>query len=122
MGEKSFKEKYPLKDRLAEATRIREKYPERVPIIVERYNINDDIPNIDKHKYLVPMDITVGKFIYIIRKRIKLAPEKAIFIFVNNKIPSTSMTIGTIDDVEQEEDKFLYFYYQSESTFGDGFI
>ena len=122
MGEKSFKEKYTLKDRLAEATRIREKYPERVPIIVERYNNNDDIPNIDKHKYLVPVDITVGKFIYIIRKRIKLPPEKAMFVFVNNTIPSTSMTIGTIYDIEQEADNFLYFFYSSEATFGDGFI
>lgn len=48
-----------------------------------------DIPDIDKKKYLVPADLTVGQFVYVIRKRIKLSPEKAIFIFINNVLPPT---------------------------------
>jgi hypothetical protein len=31
----------------------------------------------------------VGQFVYVIRKRIKLSPEKAIFIFVKNVLPPT---------------------------------
>lgn len=45
---------------------------------------------IDKKKYLVPADLTVGQFVYVIRKRIKLSPEKAIFIFVNEILPPTA--------------------------------
>jgi GABA(A) receptor-associated protein len=41
------------------------------------------------HRYLVPSDLTVGQFVYVIRKRIKLSPEKAIFIFVKNVLPAT---------------------------------
>ena len=41
------------------------------------------------YRYLVPADLTVGQFVYVIRKRIKLEPEKAIFIFVNDVVPST---------------------------------
>jgi GABA(A) receptor-associated protein len=37
----------------------------------------------------VPADLTVGQFIYVIRKRVKLDPDKAIFIFVNDTIPQT---------------------------------
>jgi hypothetical protein len=37
----------------------------------------------------VPSDLTVGQFVYVIRKRIKLSPEKAIFIFVKNVLPPT---------------------------------
>jgi len=37
----------------------------------------------------VPADLTVGQFVYVIRKRIKLAPEKAIFVFINNFLPPT---------------------------------
>jgi len=37
----------------------------------------------------VPADLSVGQFTYVIRKRIRLPPEKAIFIFVNNYIPPT---------------------------------
>ena len=33
-----------------------------------------DIPLIDKKKYLVPSDLTVGQFVYVIRKRIKVGP------------------------------------------------
>ncbi|KAK4581144.1 hypothetical protein RGQ29_024711 [Quercus rubra] len=58
--------------RMAESGRIREKYPDRVP--AER----SDIPDIDKKKYLVPADLTVGQFVYVVRKRIKLGAEKAI--------------------------------------------
>jgi GABA(A) receptor-associated protein len=40
-------------------------------------------------RYLVPADLSVGQFVYVIRKRIKLSAEKAIFIFVDNVLPST---------------------------------
>lgn len=40
-------------------------------------------------RYLVPADLTVGQFVYVIRKRIKLNAEKAIFIFVDNVLPPT---------------------------------
>ena len=33
---------------------------------------------------------TLGQFIYVIRKRIKLSLEQAIFIFVNGNIPSNT--------------------------------
>ena len=40
-------------------------------------------------RYLVPSDLTVGQFVYVIRKRIKVSPEKAIFMFVQNVLPPT---------------------------------
>lgn len=40
-------------------------------------------------RYLVPADLTVGQFVYVVRKRIKLSAEKAIFVFVNNVLPPT---------------------------------
>jgi GABA(A) receptor-associated protein len=43
------------------------------------------------HRYLVPADLTVGQFVYVIRKRIKLNAEKAIFIFVDNVLPPTGI-------------------------------
>ncbi|KAK9285512.1 hypothetical protein L1049_024706 [Liquidambar formosana] len=91
----SFKLEHPLERRQAEAARIREKYPDRIPVIVERAE-RSDIPDIDKKKYLVPADLTVGQFVYVVRKRIKLSPEKAIFIFVKNILPPTDMLLHTI--------------------------
>jgi GABA(A) receptor-associated protein len=57
-----------------------------VPVICERA-AHADIMMIDKKKYLVPTDLTVGQFVYIIRKRMKLSPEKAIFVFVGDILP-----------------------------------
>jgi len=62
---------------------------------------------------LVPSDLTVGQFCYVIRKRIKLAPEKAIFIFVNEVLPPTAALMSSIYDEHKDEDGFLYITYLS---------
>ena len=69
--------------RKAEAERIRSKYQDRIPVICEKAE-KSNIPDIDKKKYLVPADLTVGQFVYVIRRRIKVDPNTNIFIFVNN--------------------------------------
>ena len=71
---KSFKEQHAFEKRTNEANRIKQKYPDRVPIIVE-IDEKSNLPQIDKKKYLVPHDLTISQFIYVIRKRIKLHPE-----------------------------------------------
>jgi GABA(A) receptor-associated protein len=45
----------------------------------------------------------VGQFVYVIRKRIKLAPEKAIFIFVDEVLPPTAALMSAI----YEEHKYV---------------
>ena len=44
-------------------------------------------------RYLVPADLTVGQFVYVIRKRIKVSSEEAIFMFVKNTLPPTGETM-----------------------------
>jgi GABA(A) receptor-associated protein len=108
----SFPEK-----RKSEAERIRAKYPDRVPVICEKAD-RSDIPDIDKKKYLVPADLTVGQFHYVIRKRIKLLPEKALFLFCSNSIPPNAALMSTVYEEQKDEDGFLYIQYSGESTFG----
>lgn len=114
---KSFKDEHPLEKRKAEAARIKEKYADRIPVIVEKAD-KSDIPDIDKKKYLVPSDLTVGQFVYVIRKRIKLSPEKAIFIFVKNILPPTAALMSSIYEDHRDDDGFLYITYSGENTFG----
>lgn len=113
----SFRSKYSLQSRKSEAKRIMEKYPDRRPLVVEKDH-RSDVEEIDKKKYLVPMDLTIGQFIYVIRKRIKLSPEKAIYIFINNCIPPTNALISDVYEKNKGEDGFLMVIYSSESTFG----
>lgn len=89
-----------------------------MPVICEKVE-NLDIPEIDKRKYLVPVDLSIGQFVYVIRKRIKLPSEKAIFIFVNDILPPTAALISTIYEEHKDEDGFLYVLYSGENTFGD---
>uniref|UniRef100_A0A665TRS6 Gamma-aminobutyric acid receptor-associated protein-like 2 n=1 Tax=Echeneis naucrates TaxID=173247 RepID=A0A665TRS6_ECHNA len=105
------------KHRCVESAKIRNKYPDRVPVIVEKVS-GSQIVDIDKRKYLVPSDITVAQFMWIIRKRIQLPSEKAIFLFVDKTVPQSSLTMGQLYDKEKDEDGFLYVSYSGENTFG----
>ncbi|KAL1194672.1 Autophagy-related protein 8f [Cardamine amara subsp. amara] len=120
MAKSTFKQEHDLEKRKAEAARIREKYPDRIPVIVEKAE-KSDIPTIDKKKYLVPADLTVGQFVYVIRKRIKLSAEKAIFIFVDNVLPPTGALMSSVYEEKKDDDGFLYVTYSGENTFGFGF-
>lgn len=88
----------------------------------------------------------MGQFYFLIRKRIHLRAEDALFFFVNNVIPPTSATMGLLYQVlvlvlpwfkrkkkekgkivlkyfsfsqeHHEEDFFLYIAYSDESVYG----
>lgn len=112
-----YKEEHAFEKRRAEGEKIRRKYPDRVPVIVEKAP-KARIGDLDKKKYLVPSDLTVGQFYFLIRKRISLRPEDALFFFVNNVIPPTSATMGSLYQEHHEEDSFLYIAYSDESVYG----
>jgi len=114
---KSFKAQNTAEKRKAEAGRIRTKYPDRIAVIAEKAE-KSSIPDIDKKKYLVPADLTMGQFVYVIRKRIKLPAEQAIFVFVNNTLPPASALMSDIYKQHKDEDGFLYVTYSGENTFG----
>jgi len=117
----SFAESTPSDKRKKEADGILEKYNgSRVPIIVERSKKSSQtIPLIDKKKYLVPTTMTFGQFVLVIRKRIKLAPNQAIFLYVNNVNPPATMTMGQLYQEHKDETGYLFCIYSSESTFGN---
>lgn len=90
----------------------------------------------------------MGQFVYVIRRRIKLSAEKAIFIFVDNVLPPTGKILvklvtfhcqillqicycnlcccmvlvgaimSAIYEEKKDEDGFLYVTYSGENTFG----
>eukprot|EP01059_Diplonema_ambulator_P006824 TRINITY_DN1641_c0_g1_i1.p1 TRINITY_DN1641_c0_g1~~TRINITY_DN1641_c0_g1_i1.p1 ORF type:complete len:145 (+),score=50.96 TRINITY_DN1641_c0_g1_i1:62-436(+) len=115
--EYQYKQGRSLESRKMEAERILKKYPDRIPVICEKH-AQSDVPNIDKTKYLVPMDLNVGQFIYVVRKRIKLAPEKALFLFVDGMLPPTAALMQSLYNESKDEDGFLYIKYSGESTYG----
>lgn len=114
----SYKTKHTFEVRLAESRKIRESFPGRVPVIIEKASRVSEIPTIDKNKFLVPIDLTLGQFIYVIRKRMCLPPEKALFVFINNTLPQTGTTLRQLYTQFADEDGFMYATYGGENTFG----
>ena len=112
-----FKDKHPFEKRLLESSRIMEKYPNRIPVICEC--VGGEVPDIDRKKYLVPSDLSMAGFLYVIRKRISISAEKSIYIFVGGNIMvSGSQTLGTVYEKYKDLDGFLYTCYSGENTFG----
>jgi len=113
-----FKKNNPFDKRFEEANRIRTKYPNRIPVICQRLSTN--IPKSNKKKYLVPGDLTLGQFLYVIRRRIMLSSEMGIYLFVgeNNSLLNNTSIINDIYDRYHDKDGFLYINYSGENTFG----
>ena len=110
----------PIKSRY-EAERVIEKYPDRIPVLVHRNPNSKNTPEIDKHKFLVPVELTIGQLMFVIRRRIKLHPEKALFLFVDNEIACNSHLVSSVYDRSQDpSDGFLHVVYSCENTFGVG--
>jgi GABA(A) receptor-associated protein len=112
----NFKDKYPLQQRKELSQKLKEKYPNRIPIIVEKGNKRT--PDISKHKFLAPEDINIGKFILEIRNHLPLNATQAIFVSTNKKILKPSATLAAIYELEKDADGFLYLTYMMENTFG----
>ncbi len=115
----SFKERNPKEKRAQEVARIREKYPDRIPVICERAR-DCKLPEIDKNKFLVPDDLTVGQFVFVIRQRLKtLSSHVALYLFIDSKIPQTGATLHSLyGNRTDKEDGFLYVTYSGENAFG----
>lgn len=117
MSVSDYKSKYSYEHRKKEAIHIKSKYPDRIPIIVEKQK-GSNIPFLDKSKFLVPLDLTVGQFIFIIRKRLELKPEQAIFLLANNTLPTNTSLMITVYMTHKDEDQFLYLTVCGHETFG----
>merc|ERR1711934_547415 len=115
---KRFKDEHNFDKCVDEVEKICKKHADRIPVICERAE-GSDIPEIDRKKYLVPQELTVGQFIYVVRKRLHLPPEKSIFIFVNGVLPSTGAALmSQMYNDHKDADGFLYCTYSGENVFG----
>ena len=112
----TFKNKFTFEKRKEESSRIMEKYIDRKPIIIEKHH--KCTYNIDKNKYLVPIDLTVGQLLYVVRRRLKLTSDKAIFVFCNKIMPPTSQYINELYKEHKDIDGFLYIEFTDENAFG----
>ncbi|KAJ8916559.1 hypothetical protein NQ315_000203 [Exocentrus adspersus] len=105
--------------RKEEVLAIRSRFPTKIPIIVQRYAKERNLPELDKSKFLVPQEITVSQFQTILRNRIKLNPNQALYLLVDDKsMVSLSLTLTEVYMMHAHCDGFLYITYASQDAFG----
>jgi len=127
-SQKSFRDTHTFEKRKSESEQILTKYEDRIPVIVEKQP-KSDIADIDKKKFLVPSNLTLAQFTFVVRKRVKLTAEQALWMFVETKnaktsdkkdylLPPQSQTMSEIYATYKNDDGFLYITYSGENTFG----
>ena len=102
-------------DKEKQYKKIHNKYKSHIPIVV----LNDADIDIEKNKFLVNGDITVGQFMFTIRKRVKLNGEEALFLFLEDEsTPPNSELMSVIYAKHKSKCGFLIMNLKKEAVFG----
>jgi GABA(A) receptor-associated protein len=113
-----YDKKRSFEERCKEVEEALEKYEGKIPVLVQRSSTSH-LPSLKQTKFLVPSEITVGQFLFIIRKRINsLKSSQSIWIFVDNSIPPSSTSMSELYNTHKSPDGFLRIVYCEENVFG----
>ena len=110
-----FKKNNKFYQRLEESNRTKKKYPGKIPIIINKHK-SSKLPNIEKYKFLVSEDLTVGQLLFIIKKQIKLKDSIELYIYINDLLPIVSSSVLEIYDKYKSNDGFLYINYAEQNN------
>jgi len=112
-----YRKEHSLEKRLNEVNNILKKYPYRIPVLI---STNSKDINLERHKYLVPRDITLSQFGHILRNNIKCSKEETLFYLVGDKgvIPKMTSIMSDLYKYNKSEDNYLLLIVQKENAFG----
>jgi GABA(A) receptor-associated protein len=143
-----YKHEHSLEQRRFESERIRRRYPDRIPVIVQPLlssspstsstilstslfrsftssssssSCNETtLARLENEKFLVPSELSFGQFAYNIRRRLRLRAEHALFFYIGSygKQPILSSAMEILYNENKDTDGFLYVCYADEKVFG----
>ena len=101
--------------------KIRNQYPDKIPVICEKDPKSKTLQDIDKTKYLVPNDLTVAQFSFMIRERLQLDEKEAFFLLAAGKysISGETRLNEVYNKFSDKDDGYLYVAYASKETWGN---
>lgn len=115
---RSYRSEKSFEFRLNESSRMHKKYKNKICVIVEKAK-GSYLKDIDKRKYLVPEDLTLGGLSIVIRKRMSLESHESLIFFIDGKhLFPIETPISTIYNMHSDPDGLLYITYSNENTFG----
>ena len=111
-AEKTFEE------RLQETRKVTQKWPGRVPIIIEPVK-ETQRAKLNKPKILCVGGCTVQHFLGVIRKKMKLPKDSALFLFLNGtELITGDSIIGELYQSKKADDGYLYFKASEQEVMG----
>eukprot|EP00440_Ansanella_granifera_P043593 gb/GFBE01047249.1/.p1 GENE.gb/GFBE01047249.1/~~gb/GFBE01047249.1/.p1 ORF type:complete len:317 (+),score=63.73 gb/GFBE01047249.1/:1-951(+) len=108
---------------MAEAEKMRQRHPDRVPVFCER-SAYSSLPQLRKNKFAAPGGMTCGEFKYMVHKMIAestaqgASVDQTIYLFVNGVTPKISSTMSELYAQHRGDDGFVHVKYTAENTLG----
>jgi GABA(A) receptor-associated protein len=111
-----FRERLTFEERRRECLRALERRPDHVPTILVR--AGKATPLLDKEKFLIPLEVTASQLLFVVRRRLRMKPSEALFLFCNQRMLTGSTPVRLAYADYRDPDGFLYVTYSVENTFG----
>lgn len=111
-----FRQRLTLHQRRSEYSKVRRQRPDHIPTIIEQGC--RDAPLIDKEKFLIPPTLSGAQLSYVVRRRLQLQPNQALFLLCDHSLVHNQVNMGELHVQHGGEDGFLYIQYVIENTFG----
>lgn len=106
----------PLVDRMRESRRIREKYRDRIPVLIDIDRRLQD--RMKKFKYLVPMEHTLATFFQYVKSKVIINPIDALYVTANDAMPPLSYRLDRLYQEFPRVDGFMLLKFRLETSFG----
>jgi hypothetical protein len=126
-----YKKEVPLDKRCAQSKGVRERHPDRIPVIIESVEGAGEAKNfpLKKNKFLATPNLTVGELGVLLRRRIREHAEgplpadletRSLFFYLPDGLtPLPSQTTAELyAKYRDPEDDFLYVKFAELNVFG----
>ena len=112
-----FEKSFSFDERQKESRKIKEKYPDMLPVIVSKIR-PDKRDELSQCKFLVPKGLHFFRLSRVIKRKLEMKQEEALFLYINNQMNSSNILMIDVYLQHKKDDGFLYVMYGTESTFG----
>lgn len=117
MEKKKFKELYSLEDRKNLFDTWSRRYDKKIFVVAETFN-NEQLPFFSEIFKIEP-NATVHKLVKLIRNRMKLEEQVAIYIYCNKVIVPPTNIMQSVYERHKDGDGILYLNIVSIDAFGN---
>ena len=110
-----------MEQRRSDNDRMQKFYPNSIQVVLQSKSIF-----LDRSKYLVPNNLTIGQFLFYLRQKISVNTNKGLYLFVeqidkdektmSTYLPQTGNTLEMVYTNWRHIDGYLYMFIEQEST------